>query len=585
MTSGLVGPYDPSIEKVIDGLLTDLGQHTLVTVIAGAAVSIATPSNLPDVKSFIKIFTDEIKKRDQFPTDLHVLDKLERVPFERLMQVVYNVLLTSVPDFIPNFLTQLYGQGAPNNNHRVLIDRLIDQRIYLILTTNFDNLFEKVDPHIRSVVTDAEFDQLANELSTGILTKPTVAHLHGSVTEPNSLIAMMNQVGKPLQGSRRHVLEEVLKKGVLVSVGYSGSDQDIGPILDLFPKSKQWQLVRGTIEPKPLGPTERVVELVPSTAQIPFDISPSRGILAQQLDQLSLTGEANLLKLVGAVCLSIDRGVEGLKRLYHAQQMQWTESAAIFYAGSLARIGLFSKAANVLKATPDDQSPIRFRWLNDRAFYERHTGQFSEVAKAYEALRTDLEQQFYATGDENLIMEIISTIWHEIENLLLMASAQKQAERQLLITDCENLLIASENWINKASQLPPTFELDYYKGEIALFNRDFDLAASSYEKCLEEFTYWIGPEAITLVTLRKIVALRAKGDWRTAITLWRSESWKLIKRRFLVALIQYLVISPILLGIPIGWYWLSRRLAAKLYPVYEGIKIHWLRLKYPDFIK
>lgn len=580
------GHSDLRLESVLDHILTDL-KSSPVTLLVGAAASIAAPADLPDVKNFYEMFFAEVKKYDPAPAELNSLNQFlwERVPFERLMQTMRDILLDSAPNFVPNLLNSVYGRGQPNENHRAMIEQLVNRRVQLILTTNFDELLEAQDTRVQRVVTEDQFAQLADELRTDTLEKPTVAHLHGSVSEPLSLIALMNQVGKPIEGARRLVLEKILEKGTLVTIGYSSRDQDIGPVLKPYVSKKIWYLVRQPSDHNQLGPYERAVELNPLPKPPESETSPTQKILGDHLNQLRATDEADVYKLIGAINVSAGMGLVGSKRLRMGQSKKWTEAGAMAYAAASASEHLYATAAKQLSQTPDIHSPMWARWIANRAFYKRHGGQFREAAQDYAELREKLDQQLVKTGNQDLIGEMLNTLWHEIETLVLLASAQPKAERAKIAIQCENLLLLCEGWISKATQLPPMFEIDFYRGETALLKGDGNKAYESYENCQKPFVAWFGASAIALVSLRKVVALRAKKDWQGAAKLWYTGIRSAMANRSLMAMIQYLIISPVLLGMPVGWYWFTRRIAAsRLYPLYEVVKIRWLKLNQPDFL-
>ena len=234
------------LESVLGSLLLRARTRKLLVPFVGSAISIMHPAGLPTVQQFKLLFSELV---------IHVRDSSELreafafitsyIPFERLLQSLHDVLLSGAPDFIPGLIQKIYSRGEPNRNHRYLAQLLMDGRIDLVLTTNFDELIERSISGIRSVVTEEEFDSLLKELTTNENIKvPTVAHLHGSIQNQESLVALMNQVGKPLEGVRRNVLDYVLSNGTIVFVGYSESDQDISPIIREHSDSDVWRLIR-----------------------------------------------------------------------------------------------------------------------------------------------------------------------------------------------------------------------------------------------------------------------------------------------------------------------------------------------------
>jgi len=236
-------------------------------VLAGAAVSLAPPANLPIANDFKWLLAEELVHVDENPDELANLSSAlinRKVPFERLLQLIYDTMADSQPHMVTNLLTLTYGNGMPNINHKILTELLSKRRIHLILTTNFDDLFAQARWGIDRVITESQWDQLATQLSTGTLRRPTIAHLHGSISKASSLVALMQQVGKELQGPRRQVLEYLLANGILIFVGYSGTDEDITPIIQRYPYQKQWWLLKPGDKPdKDYKKQFRPVQLVP----------------------------------------------------------------------------------------------------------------------------------------------------------------------------------------------------------------------------------------------------------------------------------------------------------------------------------
>jgi hypothetical protein len=570
------------IAHAIDGLRANLGERTRLTVIAGAAISLAAPSSLPDVRAFLDMFTVALSQVDPHPADLRSLNRLlwERVPFERLMQAMFDVLADSAPQFVPNLLAAIYDCRVSNGNHCALAERLVDRRIHLVLTTNFDELCERADPCIRRVVTEGEFTALADELERDALAVPTVAHLHGSVSVSGSLVALMSQVGKTIEGPRRRVLENVLTNGTLLTVGYSGRDQDIGPVLQRYPQDRIWRLVRHD-PTRGLGPYERMVELNASAVHF-ANVSHVQRVMGRHLNALREAIESALPKLIGAVALSANMGVPAAKRLRAGQALHATDAGAVTYAMALATEHLYADAAYVLRDNPSESSSSRAVWITKRAFFRRHIGMFQEAAKDFDDLRSELVNIHCGSTDPSVITDICNVLWHGIENLLLLASAKPANKRASYLERCDELLQESEGWIAKASQITPPFDLDFYRAETALLRGDAATAIASYKRYQEMSAYWRGAPAITMASLRTVVALRAGKDTRAAIRAWYAGMKNAWTTRSLMAATQYVLTSPALLGAPTSWYWFLRRLAPRAYRIYGPVKRALFRMWAPD---
>src|SRR4051812_38399655 len=162
-----------------------------------------------------------------------------RLPFEAFIQA-----LTQGGEIEPLFA--MFEGGRPSTSHRFLAKLLQSGRLSSIFTTNFDTLIEDAladegwqpGRDYDLLCTTAGFDQarLAGA-------RPSVAKIHGSVTEKQEMAITLRQVSqRSLVASRARLVERLFSRhwsGVLV-LGYSCSDFfDLVPCIESVAEPSQ----------------------------------------------------------------------------------------------------------------------------------------------------------------------------------------------------------------------------------------------------------------------------------------------------------------------------------------------------------
>jgi len=102
-------------------VLKDTGDKRVIAVLAGAAVSLAPPANLPIANDFKWLLAEELVHVDENPDELANLSSAlinRKVPFERLLQLIYDTMADSQPHMVANLLTLTYGNGMPISTTR-----------------------------------------------------------------------------------------------------------------------------------------------------------------------------------------------------------------------------------------------------------------------------------------------------------------------------------------------------------------------------------------------------------------------------------------------------------------------------------
>lgn len=289
-------------------------------------------------------------------------------------------------------------------------DLLVRGRVALVPTTNFDELIERADARIRPVATDAKFVTLRGELMVGPPPVPTVAHLHGILHRPTTLVALMGQIGRPLAGVRRAVLEAALDRGVIAFAGYSNGDQDIKPVSAPYPRGRQ----RWFRNPNRSGfqSWEFPVELGPS---IPSGAPMATADRAAPRRRLERRDPPRLDTLVGTVALAAGLGLVAAWRLGAGLDRRWTAAVAATYAEALASEHRSGRASRYLATSPERGEPTRERWPPDLACYRRHIGDFRGAACGFATLRSALSAGTAGRPESSRIPDLIGATMGAVE--------------------------------------------------------------------------------------------------------------------------------------------------------------------------
>jgi SIR2-like protein len=231
-------------------LLPDSG--TSLAVLAGAGISLDSPSNLLAGRDFMdavlsrimpkEIDSDTAQSLISVSSDRHFRPG-EYIRFETLM----GELVQSRIDPDLHVLDCLDECEHPNFNHYVLAELV--RRGSVVMTTNFDRLIEVAyqrtakpgELPLRVVYNDAEFpsDGLSHSK------EPVLWKLHGSLSVGGqstraSLQATLVQIMWPtMSRNKRMFLQAVLASRDMLLVGYSGSDDlDLVPVLAEAPRAR-----------------------------------------------------------------------------------------------------------------------------------------------------------------------------------------------------------------------------------------------------------------------------------------------------------------------------------------------------------
>jgi hypothetical protein len=193
----------------------------LVTVLAGAGVSMIPPTQLPSGDQLRDICVEQLLI-DRISGDL--VHRLLRTPSYRalLPEAVLQIIGSTAGERLDTFVQQVLKSAAPNVVHQAVVNGR-----YQAFTTNFDLCFEAAGGS-------------------------RVRHLHGSIARPESLQNQLYRLGKTSR--KEATLFGRLTAGrVLLVIGYSLRDEDIIALIKRHPPRQLLYLSFGGKSPTILG--------------------------------------------------------------------------------------------------------------------------------------------------------------------------------------------------------------------------------------------------------------------------------------------------------------------------------------------
>jgi len=216
--------------------LVDLLRRGELVFFCGAALSTASPSNLPlagEIKEkALSAIVARLRMEKGAEAELITEDRLARVrnlPLEVMFQFVYNsVGPTAVDAFQP--LNTDRDDPPFNHNHQFLALAAGDLTP-VVLTTNWDHLLEDAlaangripDTYIE----DAQIPSSGDLESLSPRNVVPIVKLHGTIERKASVIVTMEQAGDRLSSPKASALVRLLKDYHVCFVGYGLGDYDI----------------------------------------------------------------------------------------------------------------------------------------------------------------------------------------------------------------------------------------------------------------------------------------------------------------------------------------------------------------------
>ena len=189
-------------------------------ILAGSAVSRTAPTGMPMAGEAIEgVIRGLVAVLKQSGIELDGLaSKILAVAPAIKLELFFSIMSDYFGDAPRELAASIYGQRKPNPNHRALA--LLAARGHSLFTTNFDDNIEAC-------------------LSLGV---PSPVHLHGTATEPASMVITLEQLSDAERPALLRLRAAIAETRIVVCVGYSGfGDIDIVPVLreaerDLAPR-------------------------------------------------------------------------------------------------------------------------------------------------------------------------------------------------------------------------------------------------------------------------------------------------------------------------------------------------------------
>lgn len=190
-------------------LIDSIHNNTLV-VFAGAGVSRGEPTGLPNFEELtneIALGTGQTRSAEE--------------PFEsflgRIKAGENNKPGPDVNQFAANILKNKCQD--PNRLHKSIVNLFSNDNNVKIITTNYDQMFEKVYPSNPFIVYDAPALPLGSDIKG-------IVHLHGNVNNPKYMVVTDEDFGNAYltDGYASRFLVEVFSNYDVLFIGYSFND-------------------------------------------------------------------------------------------------------------------------------------------------------------------------------------------------------------------------------------------------------------------------------------------------------------------------------------------------------------------------
>ena len=202
------------------------GGHAVL--FCGAGISIDPPSTLPDWKTF-RDQTIKAVASAESSLAKHLPALLEQEVIGGIGEALAPELVASqVRAVVPDYFQSLRAldHDYPNGNHATIARLAHKGLLSLVVTTNFDQLIEKAlvraTTDMRVYRSDDDFAGFdADDHRAGTI---GVLKLHGCLSEPDTIVATVEQEAVGLSAQKAAVLRELVREYVLLFWGYSGAD-------------------------------------------------------------------------------------------------------------------------------------------------------------------------------------------------------------------------------------------------------------------------------------------------------------------------------------------------------------------------
>ena len=230
--------------------LIDLIKRRDLILFLGAGISIAEPSSLPGfielqnktiwalcqgLESKLEHYYKVVYEETKYPQKKEKNDLTKRfmnLPPEYVFMLCKRSIVSNNKESARFGLKPLdeFGYAIPNENHYILAQLLANSYLPAIFTTNFDMLIESAVDELKekslfpktidSYCRPEQFEKIDD--ASGCIIK-----LHGSISDPNSIIICLDEVGKNCAFPKLNSLKYYLENYHILFSGYRGADLDI----------------------------------------------------------------------------------------------------------------------------------------------------------------------------------------------------------------------------------------------------------------------------------------------------------------------------------------------------------------------
>lgn len=219
--------------RALDKILGHLRDGNAI-ILCGAGVSKGPPSNLPLWSEIRSHLIQSLFSGSRITAHYSHYSKRLSLPMELVLQIIYE----EVSEYVFSLLN-LLNITKYNNNHWIIAQLLAQGCVRQVITTNFDPLIETALSD-----TGVKFCRRLGEgrRETGTSKVPEVFKIHGTVEVPESVAALLHQVGS-LPRAKARLLQRAIESSFLLVIGYSGNDFDIYPtFFNVRPFAIAWVL-------------------------------------------------------------------------------------------------------------------------------------------------------------------------------------------------------------------------------------------------------------------------------------------------------------------------------------------------------
>lgn len=192
--------------------------------------------------------------------------------------------------------------------------------------------------------------------------------------------------------------------------------------------------------------------------------------------------------------------------------------------------------------------PLWPRWVDERAFFKRHFGDYRGAIADYEHLGAELAAELKpseaaASGGAprpELVWEFVRASCHAVEARLLLASDRGVPDRASLVEPRGRVLSECRRWLAPAPTVPAR-DAAFFEGELALFWGQWDAACAGYQAYVREAARWEAGNEQIIADVRIAAAQAAAGRHAPALRAWSRGLQASLRKRSLAHTAQYLV--------------------------------------------